>query len=220
VFFGSMSMFLPRESLQLLKNSATRLIGQDCTLCGVNSDDALVCKECERSLPWLRDSEKVAPFEYRFPVDRLIQRFKYAGDLATGRWLALQLARRVRDEPKPDIVVAPPLTPSRLRSRGFNQALEIAKVVAASRGARCAVTGLARTRETPPLHGLDRRARRRNLRGAFRCDLRLHHLRVAIVDDVFTTGATVESLARALQAAGAAEVLTWTVARTPAPGDA
>src|ERR1700686_1736348 len=102
-----MSIFLSRESLQLLKSSATRLIGQDCTLCGVNSDDALVCNECERSLPWLRDRACVAPFEYRFPVDRLIQRFKYAADLATGRWLALQLARRVRDEPKPDLVVAP-----------------------------------------------------------------------------------------------------------------
>jgi ComF family protein len=215
-----MSIFLPRESLQLLKNSAAWLIGQDCTLCGVSSDGAVVCKECERSLPWLRDREWVAPFEYRFPVDRLIQRFKYAGDLATGRWLALQLARRVRDEPKPDLVVAPPLTPSRLRSRGFNQALEIAKVVAASRGTRCAVTGLARMRETPPLHGLDRRERRRTLRGAFRCDLRLHHLCVAIVDDVFTTGATVESLARTLEAAGAAQVLTWTLARTPAPGAA
>ncbi|MGZ5097251.1 MAG: ComF family protein [Usitatibacter sp.] len=186
----------------------------------MSSDNALVCRECERSLPWLRDPDRVAPFEYRYPVDRLIQRFKYAGDLATGRWLALQLARRVQDEPRPDLVVAPPLTASRLRSRGFNQALEIAKVVAASRGARCALTGLARTRETPPLHGLDRRARRRNLRGAFRCDLSLHRLRVAIVDDVFTTGATVESLARALQDAGAAKVLTWTVARTPAPGAA
>jgi ComF family protein len=214
-----MSIFLPRQTLQLLKNSAAGLIGQDCTLCGVSSADALVCAECERSLPWLRDGARVAPFEYRFPVDRLIQRFKYAGDLATGRWLALQLARRVRGEPQPDLVVAPPLTAARLRHRGFNQALEIAKVVAASRGARCAIAGLARTRETPPLHGLDRRSRRRHLRGAFRCDLSLRDMRVAIVDDVLTTGATVESLARALRAAGAAQVLTWTVARTPAPGD-
>lgn len=194
-------------------------MGQDCALCGARSDEALVCGECERSLPWLRDRARVAPFEYRFPVDRLIQRFKYAGDLAIGRWLALQLARRVEDEPQPDLLVAPPLTPSRLRSRGFNQALEIAKVVAASRGVRCALTGLARTRETPALHGLDRKARRRTLRGAFRCDLPLDHLRVAVVDDVFTTGATVDSLARALRAAGACEVHAWTLARTPAPGE-
>jgi ComF family protein len=216
-----MSIFSRPAALQLLKKSATAWIGQDCALCGMSGAGALVCEACERSLPRLEPEARViAPFQYRFPVDRLVQRFKFAGDLAVGRWLALQLAERVRAETPPDLVVAPPLSPSRLRSRGFNQALEIAKVVARHRRVRCALGGIVRVRETPPQHGLGRRARRRNLRGAFRCDLPLDGLRVVIVDDVVTTGATAEALARALKAAGAAQVQVWAVAGTPAPGAA
>jgi ComF family protein len=196
-------------------------LGQDCALCGTPGTSGLVCVECEQSLPCLTQAGRaIAPFEYRFPIDRLVQRFKFAGDLAVGRWLALRLAEHVETEPAPDLVVAPPLTPSRLRERGFNQALEIAKVVAHRRRLRCAIGGLARIRETPPQHGLGRRARRRNLQGAFRCALPLAGLRLAIVDDVVTTGATVEALARALRAAGAVRVDVWAVACTPAPGAA
>ncbi len=190
-------------------------------LCGGWSEAAVVCSTCHRSLArWEGGEGAVAAFEYRFPVDRLVQRFKFAGDLAAGRWLALQLSERVAGQPRPDLLVAPPLTPARLVARGFNQALEIGKVVARRHGLHCALSGIERTRETPPQHGLGRRARRRNLKDAFRCDLRLEGMRVAVVDDVFTTGATVESLARSLRRSGAADVVVWTVARTPAPGRA
>ena len=121
-------------------------------------------------------------------------------------------------EPAPDLLVAPPLNPSSLRVRGFNQAHEIAKAVAGQRGLNCALGGIVRVRETPPQHGLGRRARRRNLRGAFRCELPVGGLRIAIVDDVVTTGATAEALSRALKAAGAARVDVWAIACTPAPG--
>lgn len=205
--------------MQLLKNSAATWLGQDCALCGAVGTPGLVCSACEQSLPRpARPGRALAPFEYRFPVDRLVQRFKFAGDLAIGRWLALRLAERVQVEPAPDLVVAPPLTPARLRKRGFNQALEIAKVVAQESRVHCAIGGIVRVRETPPQHGLGRRARRRNLQGAFRCDLLLAGLRVAIVDDVVTTGATAAALARALKGAGAARVDIWAVACTPAPG--
>ena len=218
------------------------LPGQDCALCAASARDSLVCARCAAALarPGTRcricavalpedgicgrckrrapafDSA-CAAFEYRFPLDRLVQRFKYSGDLAIGRWLALEVAERVAEEPRPDLVVAPPLAPARLRSRGFNQAIEIAKVVARRIGARCALSALTKSRETAPQPGLARGERLANLRGAFRCTLELRGLHVALVDDVMTTGATAEAIARVLKGSGAASVRVWAVARTPDP---
>jgi ComF family protein len=208
-----------RHSLQLLKKAAGGLMGQDCALCGCRSPSGIVCDACESSLPRVPPGSRVvATFEYRFPIDRLVRRFKFAGDLAIGRWLALQLADRVAGEPRPDLLVVPPLTRARLRERGFNQALEIARLVGKRHGIGCAVSVIARVREAPAQHSLGRRARQRNLKGAFRCDMRLDGLRIAVIDDVLTTGATAEALARELRRCGAAQVDVWTVARTPAPG--
>jgi ComF family protein len=190
--------------------------GQDCALCGSVGERNLVCAACERSLPTAASHPGcIAPYAYRFPVDRLVQRFKYAGDLAAGRWLALQLAHLAMQAPRPDLVVAAPLSPSRLRERGFNQALELAKVVARSLRVPCDIGGLAKTHETAPQPGLGRRARRANLRGAFRCDIDVAGAHVALVDDVLTTGATADTIARELKRCGAARVSVWAVARTP-----
>jgi ComF family protein len=211
--------------LQLLKKAAT-CVGQDCVLCGGPSDVALVCGACDARLPRCSEplpTEKLAfdhaitAFDYAFPVDRLVQRFKFAGDLAVGRWLAEQLTARVRTVPRPALLVAPPLTASRLRERGFNQALEMARVVGGAIGTRVAVRGLVKVRETVPQPSLGGGARRRNLRGAFACSLRLDGIHVAIVDDVLTTGATGDALAQARREAGAARVSLWAVARAPDP---
>jgi ComF family protein len=226
--------------LPLPKFSAASLLGQDCLLCAGASEDRMLCVPCEAALPFLAQrcprcaipmsrfevcgeclarpfafDDAACRFEYRFPVDRLVQRFKYAGDLAAGRWLALQLAHLAMQAPRPDLVVAAPLSPSRLRERGFNQALELAKVVARSLRVPCDIGGLAKTHETAPQPGLGRRARRANLRGAFRCDIDVAGAHVALVDDVLTTGATADTIARELKRCGAARVSVWAVARTP-----
>ena len=223
-----MSIFLTTTPLQLLKKAA-RCAGHDCVLCGSASGDVFVCEECEARLPRLYDGcdpvlatcrdldAAEAAFDYRFPVDRLVLRFKFAGDLAVGRWLAFELARRVAPLPTPDLIVAPPLSPARLRIRGFNQALEIAKIVAREVGAPVDIAGLTRIRDTLPQTGLGARARRRNLRGAFACRLRLAGEHVAVVDDVLTTGATADGMARVLKDAGAGRVSVWAVARAAVP---
>ena len=239
-----MSNILRLSTLQVLNPSAGlgALFGQDCLLCAGASGESVVCGECALALPILATGctrcaaplsepgicgecqrhppafdAALAAFEYRFPVDRLIHRFKFAGDLAVGRWLSLQLLERVTAEPRPDLIVVPPLTPGRLRSRGFNQALEIGKVVGRRLGVRFAIGALAKTRDTAPQPGLGRRERRANLRRAFRCDRAFSGEHVALVDDVMTTGATADALARVLRAAGAGSVSVWTVARTPDP---
>ncbi len=148
-------------------------------------------------------------------MDRLVQRFKYGGDLALGRWLAQRLAERVDALPRPDVLVAPPLAPGRLRERGFNQAVELARTLGRELGVRQDIASLQRSRATVPQAGLGRRARQANLRGAFACRRSFAGLHVAIVDDVMTTGATAHTLARVLKAAGAARVSAWAVARAP-----
>src|SRR6478735_4938837 len=115
-----MSIWRAGAPLQLLKKLAG-LVGQDCVLCGAASNAALVCGECDGCLPRCEDApvevpralafdESIAVFDYRFPVDRLVQRFKFSGDLAAGRWLGDQLAHRVRALPPPALLVAPPQT--------------------------------------------------------------------------------------------------------------
>lgn len=188
-------------------------------MCGSVGEPTLVCEACERSLSRAMPHPAcIAPYAYRYPVDRLVQRFKFAGDLAAGRWLGERLADRVREEPRPDLLVTPPLATHRLRERGFNQAHELAKTVGRALDLPVARRGLSRRRQTTPQPGLGRLARRANLAGAFECRLDLRGRRVAIVDDVLTTGATADALGEALRQCGASAVEVWVVARTPDPG--
>ncbi len=194
-------------------------LGRDCLLCGGDSADEMICAACVATLPVLshRCDDVVAPFEYRFPIDRLVQRFKYAGDLAVGRWLSCELAARARSQPRPDLLVPVPVTLARLRERGFNQAVQVARVVACELRLPMSVRALERVREATAQAALGRRARRANLRNAFACRTPLEGRRVALVDDVLTTGATAQSASRALERAGAARVDVWAIARTPDP---
>lgn len=199
----------------------------DCLLCGGGSP-ALVCPACTAGLvpaphPFLPPGGgldgAVAAYDYRFPLDRLVQRFKSGRDFAAGRWLADRLAERVAGEPRPDRLVAPPTPRSRLVARGLNPALHLARQVGRRHGLRVDASTVVRVVDTPPQRGLERASRQANVRGAFRCRARLDGLHVAIVEDVVTTGATAEELARTLRAAGAARVTLWAVSRTPSPGE-
>lgn len=186
-----------------------------CARCAVPLACEGICGECQRREPAFDDA--LAAFAYRFPLDRMVHRFKYGGDLAVGRWLALRLADRVDGAARPDLLVAPPLADSRLRGRGFNQAVVIAAHVGKRLRVRHGRAAFTRIRETSPQPGLDRRQRLANLRGAFRCELDLSGEHVAIVDDVMTTGATTHALAKLLKARGASRVSVWAVARAPDP---
>jgi ComF family protein len=192
-------------------------MGHACLRCALPLPQSkLLCGRClGKRNPSVDDS--IAAFEYRFPLDRLVLRFKFAADLAVGRALASRLAARVAGADRPRCIVVPPLSSPRLRSRGFNQALEIAKVVARRLDVPCEPRAIVRLRETEAQRGLDRRRRLANLRGAFASPRRFDGEHVAIVDDVVTTGATAETLARVLKEAGAARVSVWAVARTPDP---
>jgi ComF family protein len=184
--------------------------------CALPLPEPGLCGQCLRSKAHF--DAAFAAFEYRFPVDRLVQRFKYAGDLTIGRWLSLELGRRVAHEPRPDLLVPMPLTAARLRERGFNQAAQIARVVSRSVGVPVALRVVERVRDAPSQSGLGRSARRANLRGAFRCRASLRGRHVALIDDVITTGASADAVGAVLKRAGASRVDVWALARTPEPG--
>ncbi len=159
----------------------------------------------------------IAPFDYAAPLETYLQAFKYRGRRSLGRAFGALLAESARDAgTAADVVVAVPLHPRRLRARGYNQALEIARPLAPALGARLVLGGLVRRFEgsSQTLHGAAER--RASVAGAFVADRRFAGCAVLVVDDVLTTGATVNAVAAALLSAGALRVLVAAVARTPA----
>jgi ComF family protein len=157
---------------------------------------------------------------YAFPATVLIQGLKYRGNLACARPLAAGLAEALEKEPYPDLIIPMPLARARLASRGFNQAMEISRRVATEFGLDISSDACHRTREGTPQAALPWKQRATNVRNAFVCDVDVNGKSVAVVDDVLTTGATLNELALTLKRRGAREVIGWIAARTPAPGEA
>jgi len=174
------------------------------------------CGRCLKRRPAFRSTW--APFLYRPPLSGLLTRFKFAGDLAAGRVLAELALDQWEREPSacPDALLPVPLHVDRLRERGYNQALELARPLSRGTGIALLPDALMRDRATPAQSGLSALARRRNLKGAFRvrdgAGLPAH---VALVDDVMTTGATAQECALALRRAGVVRVDVWAIARAP-----
>ena len=156
-----------------------------------------------------------AAFLYAAPLDRLLPRYKFHGDLAAGRLLAQLMAQAWSGDVRPQALVPVPLHQARLRRRGYDQALELARPLATALDLPLRCDLLQRVRATAAQSELDAAARRRNLRGAFRAGARDLPAHVALVDDVMTTGATVHAAAEALRRAGVARVDAWVCARAP-----
>jgi ComF family protein len=173
-----------------------------------------VCGACLRRPPPLHAVH--AAFVYAFPVDRLLPRFKFHRDLAAGRLLVQRMAEAFAPLPRPDALLPVPLHRGRLRARGYDQALELARPLGRRLDLPVLEDALVRQRATVQQSRLDARQRQRNLRGAFALShanaLPAH---VALVDDVMTTGATLHAAAAALRRAGVLRVDAWVAARAP-----
>jgi ComF family protein len=187
-----------------------RLAAAHCRQCALPNPHGETCGACLADPPAF--ARVSAAYSYAWPLAPLIRQFKYAGNLALTGLLADALCSAI-GEPV-DLVIPMPLGPLRLRERGFNQALELARHAAAATGTRLAANACRRVIDNAPQATLPWRQRAKNIRGAFVCDMDLTGLRVAVVDDVITTGATLQELARTLHKAGAREVHGWMVART------
>ena len=190
-----------------------------CYRCAIplpDPDETLLCGNCLSEPPHFHRTE--AAWLYQPPLAKLIADYKYHRKFYYGRSLALLLAERLlsayREEPLPDVITSVPLHWRRRLRRGFNQselvALEVGKCLALQYQPL-----LKRIRTTAQQQGLDAQQRSRNLRGAFTCCGPLRGKRVALVDDVMTTGSTANEISRTLLKAGASEVHLWCLARTP-----
>lgn len=231
-------MSIAASLVKAAKNGAGALLPQDCFLCAAPGGDSLLCPSCTLSLPRLTTGRcpvcalptpgasicgaclKRAPhfdatqavFRYEFPVDRLIQSLKYAHRLASADFFGGVLAQ-IAAPCRPDLIVPVPLSATRLAQRGFNQALEIARPLARALGAPLEICGIHRQRDTAPQASLPWKERVKNIRHAFDCAIDLTGKTVLLVDDVMTTGATLDELARTLKEHGAARVEACVLAR-------
>ncbi len=201
--------------------SALARAGPCCRQCGLplaSTDDCL-CGQCILHPPPF--TETVYPLQYLFPVDRLVQAFKFRRQQVAGRILARLMCERISgcDTAYPDTLIPVPLHSLRLFRRSFNQSYELAAYIGRVLGIPLQTASLRRKRNTRAQSGLDHRQRRRNVRGAFYWRGRQPPPRhVALVDDVMTTGTTVIECARVLKKAGAGRVDVWVAARAIPPG--
>jgi ComF family protein len=231
-----------------LARSLHALLPARCLLCGGAGVDGLdLCAACGAALPWNRTAcarcglplpapepacgrclrappafaATFAPWRYAFPLDRLLPRLKFHGDLAAGALVAGRMLEASRAAPRPQALVPVPLHRARLRERGYDQALELARPLARGLGLPLRLDLLQRIRATAAQSDLAAAARRRNVRGAFAAGARTGvPAHVARVDDLMTTGATLGECARVLRAAGVARVDVWVAARVPGVGGA
>jgi ComF family protein len=223
--------------------AAGSLLAQDCLLCGGGTEGEILCRACADDLPRLPSprcprcalptargescgrclahpphyDQTLAAFSYDFPLDKLIQSFKYGNRLVLADYLGRELVGRALAsgwEAVADLVVPLPLHPTRLRDRGFNQALELARPVAAALKLPLDPRACARIRPTPAQAGLPWKKREENIRRAFHCPHELTGRRILLIDDVMTTGASLNECARTLKRRGATEVRLLVVART------
>ena len=194
-----------------------------CTGCGLRLGQAApTCGECLREPPGFERT--VCAVDYAFPWDHLIREFKFHGQVELAGPLAQRMIDAVRAQGGTDVecVLPVPMSQQRLSERGYDQAWELAHRVATALQLPARADALVRTLDTRHQTELGRAARQRNLRAAFFVPVArraaLQQRRVALVDDVMSTGATVREAAAALRRAGAAAVEVWVLARTPQPG--
>jgi len=214
-------------------------LSQACFICGMKSRDGLLCGGCLDELPALPiehcpqcavpaaggqycgaclthsphyDATRAA-FEYRFPLEPMVIALKYHAQLPIAPFLARMMMEAI--EPvEADCIIPLPLHPKRLAERGFNQSAEIARCISRGWGIPMMLDACERDRYTQPQASLTGSDRHGNVRGAFRGTRDLAGLHVVVVDDVMTTGSTLDEVARVLKARGASRVTNLVAART------
>lgn len=187
-----------------------------CRLCALplEAHEEGVCGACLKHPPPLDGS--LIPFRYAPPLDHLLLGLKFNRQLLNARLLGDLMAEAItaNAEPLPDCIVPVPLHPSRLRERGYNQALELARPIARELGVEVNERLACRKLATSAQSTLEKKARKHNIRNAF-VAINQPPEHIAIIDDVVTTGSTANELARVLRRAGATRVVVWACARVP-----
>ena len=191
-----------------------------CPCCGLPITDTGLCRRCLRE-PVPFDC-CLAPFLYQYPVNRILQMVKYQSRLELINPMVQPLAQLLldhyRDDCWPEVILPVPLHNKRLRQRGYDQVLLLARALQRQlRGITLPLDSrlLQRVRHSPAQQQLDARARQKNVRRAFALRGTLVSKHVAVLDDVVTTGATVSEITRLLKNGAVERVDVWSIARTP-----
>lgn len=187
-----------------------------CPICAATSTSTQQpCGACQKNPPPFKTTQAI--FRYSKPIDRIIQRLKYHRQLHLLRLLSDIMAKHLhatKAHRQIDLIVPIPLHNARLRARGFNQALEIAKPIARRLNISLDDNLCRRIRNTKSQAALKYSTRHKNMRDAFATTHKLKGLRIAIIDDVMTSGSTLRAAAHCLRQAGAQEIRAWVIART------
>lgn len=218
------------------------LLPSTCVLCGSLSRQ-LLCAPCQHVLPILshhclqcaqiQSTDKqcgaclrkpppydrtFALFPYQAPIVRLITDLKFQGHLAHAKLLGELLAEKIKNEwyrqqPLPDLIIPIPLHPLRLKERGFNQALEIARPIGKIVNIPIDPDGARRIKNTVTQTTLSAKYRQKNMSQAFEIERDYRGLHIAVLDDVMTTQHTMRSFAGTLKQAGVSKIDAWCCAR-------
>ena len=226
-----------------LKYALSGITGRHCLLCFHVTDDPTTdfCPECLNDLPMVRqacqqcgislESEHlslcgsciteppaydrvISAYGYARPIRQLMASFKFQHQLSLAPIFARALLAQIqRPDSRIEAILPVPLHPTRLRQRGFNQALELARPIAHSLKKPIMLKSIRRKRNTETQSSLPAKQRVKNLRGAFESIQAVNYTGVAIIDDVMTTGSTANELAKTLKLNGVSYVEVWCVAR-------
>lgn len=181
-----------------------------CPQCGLGHLRS-VCGQCLKSAPYFDST--YASMAYNYPIDSVLQHFKYQKQLSLTPILAKLLLQHAPPQ-QADYIIPMPMHPKRLQERGFNQSLELAKIVSKTLNIPVELAACKRILHTPPQAGLALKERAKNIKGAFQSTIALTGKNIIVIDDVMTSGASLNELAKTLKNAGANQVSNWVVART------
>jgi ComF family protein len=197
------------------ENSLPWYLSPRCPQCALPTSSGTICGICLQHPPAF--DRTLAAFRYAYPLDRLLQQFKYHQQLPLGKSLAEimlpKLPPLIKND-RPEIMLAMPMHLLRIKQRGFNHALELAKHFHQALHIPLEIEGCLRVVDTPTQAGMDMKTRTRNLRNAFVSETHWEGKHVMVVDDVMTTGASMHAVAKVLKQSGAGKVTALVFART------
>lgn len=183
--------------------------------------DQDLCKSCEADLPWIDtplSDNVIAVFYYQYPIDHLISALKFANKLIYAKVLGELMAKKLVDSYKcgslPEVIITVPLHKHRLRERGYNQALELARPISKQLNIPINFSSCVRVKHTEAQTLIPAKQRQKNVKNVFAVDKNFSAQHVAIIDDVITTGSTIRELSKVLLQSGVSRIDVWCCAKT------
>ncbi len=222
-FNSNIHSLLPSQSCFLCGNISTKVLcttcladlpfsNTGCIHCAKTLEQVDICHQYRQELPPYIHTQAV--FEYIYPVNTLIQAAKFNQNLAVLNLLGHLMGELMTIEPRPDVLIPVPLHPKRLRQRGYNQSLELAKCITKQTGIPLDYKSAQRIKNTQPQTFLTHsQQRQKNLKDAFQVTLNQNWQHIVLIDDVMTTGSTVKELALMFKKIGVKRVDVWCCAR-------